>query len=281
MKYEIERMATGETTFKKVAEQMGTGSAFATQSYQFIDTLYGLPAGTVTYRIRQIIDTASTSFTADYIDTVTVEANALCVLNNLSSLLNLLKEKATSSVTIANCTATLNWTSSDLAAMKYEIERKTPLENRFRKIAEQAGTGAAFTAHAYQFVDDLKGISPGIISYRIRQIVDTSNASFTGDYIDTTSIDLIPSCALTEIISLIPNPASQQFILQTTIEKAIPELVIRIVNMNGQLVATIKRTKPQGIANFTIEIPALSRGQYFVSVYDRNELLATKELMKL
>ena len=41
---------------------------------------------------------------------------------------NLLVDFATSDANINSCSVTLNWTSKDIDAMKYEIERKRPGE---------------------------------------------------------------------------------------------------------------------------------------------------------
>ena len=281
MKYEIERKAANETNFRKISESFGKGSVFANQTYSFIDTTYGVPPGTATYRIKQIIDTASATFTSDYIASISVEINSLCLLNDLNVLLNSLKETSTSSITAANCKAILSWTSADRSDMKYEIERKTATETSFRKIGEQGGTGNSFAKHSYEFSDDLAGISGGTLMYRIKQVVDTNAASLKSAYIDTATINLVPSCALSETISVMPNPAKNEFIVQTTITQPIEKFVIRIVNSEGQIVLVKKTSKPGGIQNFTIDISHLSSGKYYVSVYDNNNLLATKSLLKL
>ena len=79
MKYEIERKAQGETTFTKIGEQMATATVFSTQNHQFADSLLQVQAGTIAYRIRQIIDTTfSTVASAGYLDTVTVSLAATC-----------------------------------------------------------------------------------------------------------------------------------------------------------------------------------------------------------
>ena len=57
---------------------------------------------------------------------------------------SLLIDFASLSATGNDCEVTLNWTSKDVAAMKYEIERKTPGNVNYIKIAEvnpQAGKG--------------------------------------------------------------------------------------------------------------------------------------------
>jgi serine protease AprX len=79
MRYEIERKAPGESVFTKVSERYGTGSLFANHSYTSTDSLINVQAGTITYRIRQVIDTAAATFSADYIDTVTVNLAASCI----------------------------------------------------------------------------------------------------------------------------------------------------------------------------------------------------------
>ena len=281
MKYEIERKASNETSFKKITELPGTGSVFSTHNYSYNDVLYGLPSGTVTYRIKQIIDTTASTLTSGYIDTISVEINSLCLLNDLNVLLNSLKETATSSVSFANCRTILNWTSTDMQGMKYEIERKLSTGTTFSKIGEQNGSGNAFAIHSYQFNDNLNGISSGQVSYRIKQIVDTSAATMKAAYIDTAVTNIIPSCDLTESISILPNPAKKEFVLQTTMTQSIEHFNIRIVNTDGQTVAIIRKTKSAGTNNFTIPISYLSSGKYYVSVYDNNHLLATKSLIKL
>ncbi|HRF18155.1 MAG TPA: S8 family serine peptidase, partial [Chitinophagaceae bacterium] len=68
----------------------------------------------------------------------------------------LLTEFATSTSTVNGCRVTINWSSKDVGAMKYEIERKAPGETSFSKIAEvnpQAGTLLA--NRSYQYNNDL------------------------------------------------------------------------------------------------------------------------------
>jgi len=260
---------------------MKTGNSFATHSYSLNDILYGLPAGTATYRIKQIVDTASTTLLADYIDTVTVTVNPICALNDLNVLLNNLQNAATSSAGFSNCKVTLSWGSSDMAGMKYEIERKASNETSFKKIADVNGMGSVFAFHNYQLNDSLIGISAGQVMYRIKQVVDTAAATLKAGYIDTAIVNVSPSCALTDLFSLLPNPADKEFIIQTTITHPIQQLVIRITNSAGQVVAIYRKSKTQGLMNFTIPITNLTGGKYYVSIYDGNNLLTTKPLLKI
>lgn len=78
MKYEIERMLPGQTSFHKIGEQAATGEVFGIRPpYQYQDDLKGFAMAS--YRIRQVIDTSIEGFTADYIDTVTVSTSASCI----------------------------------------------------------------------------------------------------------------------------------------------------------------------------------------------------------
>jgi serine protease AprX len=195
----------------------------------------------------------------------------------------LLKESASTNVSVSNCTAALQWTSKDVSSMKYEIERLLPGQSSFVKIAEQSGSGSVFGDRlSYQFHDNVKGYAA--VSYRVRQIIDTSIAGFTADYIDTVTITLQNSCidaGLTDVL-LFPNPAEAMFTAKVTTPNASSDITIRIIGSNGQLVAEFKKTKLAGTMYFdNISLGNLAAGKYYVSVYENNKLVATKELIKL
>jgi hypothetical protein len=78
MHYDIERQKQGESGFTKIGEQSGTGAVFQTHSYQFEDATLTAADGAVRYRIRQVLDTAASGFTAFYSDTVTVALARTC-----------------------------------------------------------------------------------------------------------------------------------------------------------------------------------------------------------
>jgi serine protease AprX len=87
MRYEVERKVPGETVFTKVGDVTPfAGTLLANRSYQFVNTLVGVNAGTVSYRIRQVIDTATAAFTDAYIDTVTVTIPTGCVTTGTGSV---------------------------------------------------------------------------------------------------------------------------------------------------------------------------------------------------
>jgi hypothetical protein len=202
------------------------------------------------------------------------------------ALMNLVKDFASTNASVSNCTVSIQWTSKDVSSMKYEIERRTPGQTSFLKIAERNGTGNIFgTRPSYQYQDVLSGIDVGTITYRIRQIADTSAAGFTDAYIDTVSINLQAGCIDANLIdvSLYENPVVKGgFTARVTTPTASSNIVIRIFSSNGQLVGTLNKTKLAGTAFFeNISLLRFAKGTYYVSVYDGNKLIGTKKLVKL
>ena len=143
MKYEIERKLPGQAVYTKVGElNAQAGLILANHNYQFSNTIINSSGGTVSYRIRQIIDTAAATFTAVYIDTTNIAIAGSCFSNFLIA-------NASSSVTVNGCNATISWRSRDAGNMKYQIERKVPGEIIFTKVGElNAQAGVILTNHS-------------------------------------------------------------------------------------------------------------------------------------
>jgi len=211
--------------------------------------------------------------------------------NMKKAFVSLVTDFATSSSSVSGCRVTVNWTSKDVRAMNYEIERKGPTDLNYALIGSvnpQAGTILAI--HNYQFNNDLSSGSTGVYSYRIRQIVDTVEVNLTAGYIDTTNVTISSPCIVTGItpinpnskkITIIPNPAFEHFTLKIETANPINDLNIQIIDMKGRLVSRFNKSKPAGPANFDLTISKLAKGKYIVSVYDGVQLMASKELIKL
>lgn len=79
MKYEIERKGPADAAYAKVGElNAQAGLLLANRSYSFTNDLPNGSSGIFSYRIRQLIDTATASFGAIYIDTATVTISSAC-----------------------------------------------------------------------------------------------------------------------------------------------------------------------------------------------------------
>lgn len=198
------------------------------------------------------------------------------------AVMSLLKDYASSSLSVSNCIATLKWTSKDVSSMEYVIERLIPGQPSFIKIAERSGSGSIFSNHSYQYADTLTNVPAGMVSYRILQIIDTAAASVTSGYIDTASVNLTISCTGANEILVIPNPVLQNFTLKVSTLISMPDMTIRVFNTSGQLITSLKRTKPEGVAFFDVPLPpSIAKGKYYVNVYTGTKLFATKEFIKL
>lgn len=201
----------------------------------------------------------------------------------------LLSELSTASGNINNCKATLNFSSKDIAGMKYEIERKTAAQSNYVKVGEVAATGSLFDTRSRSFSDTLIQVAPGSVSYRIRQVIDTAAASFSADYIDTVNLSLSNSC-VTSVGSindpmndwqLLPNPTGGQLQLKLNMTAPIPQLTIRISNVKGQQVLAQKQSKPSGTTTYSLSLHHLAKGEYYVTLLNGSKAIGSKKLVKL
>jgi len=200
----------------------------------------------------------------------------------------LLQQFASANGTISNCKATLNWTSKDVSAMRYEIERKISGENSYSKIAVVAAQSnvTMLASHSYLLEDSLANVQAGEISYRIRQVIDTTVSTLAAAYIDTVNVTLNESCGDgsgtgVERVSIIPNPAPGDFILRIETNYSINNLVIQILDLKGALVAEFFESKTIGRADFPLTVHKLPKGKYIVVVYSENRQIASKKLIRL
>jgi hypothetical protein len=199
---------------------------------------------------------------------------------------NLLIEYATSNATLNACTVTLNWNSKDVAAMKYQIERKAPGDINYLKIADvdpQAGTILA--NHSYQFTNTLTNIPAGTISYRIRQVIDTSAATFAAVYIDTAAIALATACvdpvSSGEVFKVIPTPTHSNAALIIQTSDAITNMPITIHDMKGRLVMRLNKSKTAGRVTIDLPVSVLAAGKYIVTIYNNQKAIGKAELLRL
>jgi len=205
---------------------------------------------------------------------------------------NLLTEYATSSSSVTGCRITVNWSSKDVEAMKYEVERKAPGETSYTKIGDvNPQAGILLANRSYQFTNDLTTGSSGTYSYRIRQVIDTAAATFTALYIDTTNIIISSPCLVTAVtdpnqsgrfVTLQPNPvegSSVTLVVETS--SAIVNMPIVVYDAKGRLVLQMKSSKGTGKKTIELPVSALAKGKYYIKVMDGNKPLGTAELIRL
>lgn len=199
----------------------------------------------------------------------------------------LLKGFVTSTVSVENCNATLNWTSKDVSSMKYEIERKLANENDYIKIGElQPQSAISLATHNYSFQNSIADINAGTISYRVKQIADTSASSYTEIYIDTLTLSFA-GCAgsptITDIkVIAAPNPpVDDEITLIVETPTAIASLIINVYDNSGRLLRQQKESKTAGRSFVLIPSDKLSKGKYIITVNDGSKRIATTEVIKL
>ena len=202
----------------------------------------------------------------------------------------LLKSFVTSSASTTPCKVNLYWQSKDHAGMRYEIERKSPGQNNYNTVGQFTTTIQGYAIRDYQFTDSLVQVDAGTISYRIRQVVDTSAAGFYADYIDTLAVNSTVSCIHTSLgpvnpsiseFSLIPNPVRDELRIRIVSFNAIPELHVRIFNAKGQEVMRRKTSKGNGVYILPVPVHTLAAGKYYVSLYNGNQFSGSREMIKL
>lgn len=212
--------------------------------------------------------------------------------NMKTAFATLLTEFATSTNTISGCRIFVNWTSKDVGAMKYELERKAPGETNFSKIGEiMPGPRELLSTNSYQFINTLATGTSGIFSYRIRQIIDTAAASFTAVYIDTTVATVSAACVVTGVVNpgtpgnyvtIRPNPSvgnTASLIIETP--DAITSMPVVVYDISGRVVMRLQQSKGSGKIIIDLNVSKLAKGSYFIKVYNKNKVLGTAEMMRL
>ena len=205
---------------------------------------------------------------------------------------NLLIDFSTANSTANACNVTVNWTSKDISAMKYEIERKVPGEVFFTKVGEMSPqAGSILANHNYQFNNTLISVNQGIVSYRIRQIIDTAIATLMSVYTDTTEITTSAGCFATgtgntdpvkESFTIQPNPVSGSnvtLIIETAY--AVNSMSVAIFDSKGGLIMKFKESKGTGKKNINLPVNKLASGKYYIKILNGQKPIGTAEMIKL
>ncbi len=205
---------------------------------------------------------------------------------------DLLTEYATATSSVSACQVTINWSSKDVDAMRYEIERKLPGETNYSKVGDvNAVAGKILTNRSYQYNNTLLNVNAGTVSYRIRQVIDTAAASFTALYIDSTEVT-IAGCfptgtndptAETDKFFVQPNPVQGNAIATLVIETsyAIPQMQIVIHDMKGSRLLQLSSSKTSGRKTIELPIGKLPSGQYHISIYNGLQLAGRTTMIRL
>jgi serine protease AprX len=197
----------------------------------------------------------------------------------------LLGDISSMTASLTNFTATLNWSSKDVSSMRYQIERKLPNETSYTVIHSLQPTANPFTLRSYNYNDVISNSPVGTVTYRIRQIIDTSAAGFDSYLIDSATVILSTATSVNDIsnqskiIQLFPNPVHSILTIKF-IEEYAAAYVIQIYNQQGQLITTQSFNKPSGVVLKPVTVAALPKGNYILNVSKEGKLTASKKFVK-
>ena len=206
---------------------------------------------------------------------------------------SLLTEFATSSAAVNNCMVTLNWTSKDVAAMKYEIERKLPGQLVYTKVGELNPTaGLLLSNHSYQFSNTIINSTAGTVSYRIRQIIDTATAAIFADaYIDTATVNVTSGCFPSStgnpdpnkiVVIVQPNPATgSNAVVVIETPYAVSNMPIVVYDTKGRLVVQLIKSKATGRMTIDMPVDKLPKGKYYIKVLNGQKTIGIAEMIRL
>jgi len=151
---------------------------------------------------------------------------------------------------------TLNWsTATETNNSGFSIERKTPLDERWKEVGFVPGFGTTTERMNYSFTDE--NLNMGSYSYRLKQIDFDGKTEYSDDIIVEVS-----SPENYVLLQNYPNP----FNPSTTIGFSIPQasnVAIEIFNVVGERVASlVNQTLEAGYHNINFDANSLSSGTY-------------------
>lgn len=198
----------------------------------------------------------------------------------------LLADYSTATGNISTCNATINWSSKDVQSMKYEIEQKITGDTGYRKIGTVAAhLGLVLSSRNYQYDVSVSGISQRTISCRIKQVIDTTSATYYAVYLDSVQLSVPEVCSVTGKtgVTIQPNPVEGSNI-NVVIETptAINNLSVTLFDSRGSQILTLKDSKNAGKKAISIPAERLHAGIYYIKVLDdTGKVIGTGVAIKL
>ena len=186
---------------------------------------------------------------------------------------------------INNFTATINWSSKDVSTMRYQIERKLPNESNYTTLQTIQPTANPFALRNYNYNDVITNSPAGTVTYRIRQIIDTTVIGFDSYLLDSATVVLSAATSVNDInnnskiIQLFPNPVHSSLTIKFN-DQSTADYTIQIYNQQGQLLSTHAFNKPSGTVIKPITVTSLPNGNYILSVIKDGKLIASREFIK-
>jgi serine protease AprX len=195
----------------------------------------------------------------------------------------LLADYATVAAQLNNCTATINWKSKDMEAMRYELQRLLPGETNYTTIQQIVPPAGSILRNSnYQYADRLETTQTGTVKYRVVQWIDTATATKRSVLIDSAQLLLPNPCVttLTSSIQLFPNPATNSTRLTINYPGTNPLLQVAISDMAGRIVKRYRVPLRSPSSSTDLSLSAFPKGTYLISVWDEKKKIGTIKLVK-
>jgi hypothetical protein len=178
---------------------------------------------------------------------------------------------------LTNCKSVLNLSIKTDSTMSIELEKKFSTDQDYTKIFTFQHS-SIYGLHQFNHEDDLSGLNDATVSYRLKVFIDTDTSYF----LDSTTFSF-SNCKISLPVSntciFSPNPFSNN--LNAKIDRVTKApLDFIIVNSIGQKVYHEIYTAPVGYNNKQFNLTGLSKGVYFISVFESGKKIKTEKIIK-
>jgi hypothetical protein len=184
---------------------------------------------------------------------------------------------------LSDCAGILTWTSKDKKGMQYELQRKFPDETTFVTIETIHAKGTAFSNQSYTYIDTAAKPVPGLLQYRLVQVIDSSSSSKLSVVLDTITINQTVTCTkptnTKAKLLLYPNPASNTIHVKF-IDQATGNFKLQVYNRQGQLLQQEMVAKPEGLYVHSMSINHLPKGSYIIKCVSNGKQYDAEEFVK-
>lgn len=169
-----------------------------------------------------------------------------------------------------NNTALLTWQTANEVNTSYFNVLRSKNGIHFSSVGQQPANNTPGSKNNYSYKDDITGLEPGIVYYRL-QMVDL-DGTYSFSKINRISID-----ADGGKIRIYPNPAGNYFIISHYKIANAAKATIQIKDMAGR---TLVNQKFSSGSVQRVNISSLSKGMYLVSVVINGDVHTEKLMVK-
>lgn len=189
----------------------------------------------------------------------------------------LTKQYATANASFNNCIVSINWNSKDDTSTTYTVQKRMVGENGFITIGQVASSSVSFKANSYIFNDTIRAAGNATIQYRVLQSSRSGETSFEIANLQQT-INAV--CFPDNTMMALPSPFDQQLSIVVNLPEPISNMGIQITDMLGRIVYAKKADKPAGYYNTVIQTGRWLPGIYEITVYNNNNRLYKRKVLK-